>query len=569
MNLNLSSMIKKFTTILVFAFIAINSYGQTIVSTSPEDQKVVLEEFTGIYCVFCPQGHAIAQSIQDNNPGDVFLVNIHVGGFAAPSGGDPDFRSPFGTGIANQSGLIGYPAGTVNRRNFPGLEQGAAGSTAMSRGSWNNASNQVLGGASDVNVAVEAEINVQTNELTVHVEGYYTADSPQATNLLNVALLQNNTKGPQTGGNAGNEYNHMHRLVHMVTGQWGISIPTTTMNTFVDETMTYTLPADYNGLPVELADIEVVAFISETQQLISSGSGAYPTFTGITLVNDANLRYLEDLEDSCSGIVNPIVNIQNTGQEPITALEITYSINSGTQMVYNWTGNLTSLQSETIELPELSYSTQAINTIAVSIPNDDENTNNDASTSFEQALDATSTIDMELNTDNYGSEVRWNVTDFGGAVLYNGGPYGNNQTINETFNLPESCYTFNLIDTYGDGGGQVTLTDSDGTEVFYTNGVYGSGASKNFSTDGFTILGLGDNALEAVGIYPNPATSVLNIDHAENASIEVYNMLGQTLYRKTNISLNEQVNVSNLTEGTYFVKITNGNAVKTAKFIKG
>ncbi|MGK0426464.1 MAG: hypothetical protein ACJAUR_000564, partial [Ulvibacter sp.] len=38
---------------------------------------------------------------------------------------------------------------------------------------------------------------------------------------------------------------------------------------------------------------------------------------------------------------------------------------------------------------------------------------------------------------------------------------------------------------------------------------------------------------------------------------------------KTNISLNEQVNVSNLTEGTYFVKITNGNAVKTAKFIKG
>jgi hypothetical protein len=48
-----------------------NSFGQTIVSTSPENKKVVLEEFTGIKCVFCPQGHAIAQAIQNNNPDDV------------------------------------------------------------------------------------------------------------------------------------------------------------------------------------------------------------------------------------------------------------------------------------------------------------------------------------------------------------------------------------------------------------------------------------------------------------------------------------------------------------------
>ena len=563
-------MKQKLTTILALILIGFGSFAQTIVSTSPEDRKVVLEEFTGIHCVFCPQGHAIAQGIKDANPDTVFLINIHTGSFANPSTGEPDFRTPFGAAIANQTGLLGYPAGTVNRQNFPGLEMGASGTTALGRGAWVNASNQVLPDGSYVNVGVEATIDVQTNEMTIHVEGFYTGDSPEGTNLLNVALLQNNTLGPQTGGNMGDEYVHQHRLVDMVTGQWGISIPTTTTSTFVDETFTYTIPADYNGVPAEISDLEVVAFITETQQLISSGSGAYPTFTGITLVNDANLRYLEDLDDSCSGIVTPRVNIQNAGQDPITSLDITYSINSGTEMVYNWTGNLTSLQSETIELPELNYSTQSTNTISASIPNDDENANNNASTSFDQALDATSTVEMELNTDNYGSEVRWNVTDFEGTVLYNGGPYGNNQTINETFELPESCYTFNLIDTYGDGGGAVTLTDSDGTEVFYTNGVYGSGASKNFSTDGFIIvLGLGDNALEAVSIYPNPTTSILNIQNAENASIEVYNILGQTLYSKTNISLNEQVNVSNLTQGTYFVKITNGDAVKTSKFIKG
>ena len=34
------------------------------------------------------------------------------------------------------------------------------------------------------------------------------ANSPEATNKFNVAILQNNTLGPQVGGNMGNNYNH-------------------------------------------------------------------------------------------------------------------------------------------------------------------------------------------------------------------------------------------------------------------------------------------------------------------------------------------------------------------------
>src|SRR5690606_11906946 len=106
--------------------------------------------------------------------------------------------------------------GTVNRHVFPGRGM-TAGGTAMGRGSWTISSTETLAAGSNVNVAVEAEIDVQTNELTVHVEAYYTGNSPEATNLLNVALLQNNTKGPQTGGGQRNKYNHMHRLVEMIT----------------------------------------------------------------------------------------------------------------------------------------------------------------------------------------------------------------------------------------------------------------------------------------------------------------------------------------------------------------
>ena len=53
-----------------------------------------------------------------------FLINIHSGGYAVPNGNQPDFRTQWGEAIDDQSGLAGYPAGTINRQNFPGQEQG-------------------------------------------------------------------------------------------------------------------------------------------------------------------------------------------------------------------------------------------------------------------------------------------------------------------------------------------------------------------------------------------------------------------------------------------------------------
>lgn len=559
-------MIKRITTMLAFAFITMTSIGQTIVSTSPENKKVILEEFTGIYCGFCPQGHAIAQAIQNNNPDNAFLINIHVGGFANPNPGAPDFRTPFGSAIANRSGLSGYPAGTVNRRNFPGLEQGASGSTAMGRENWTNASNQVLPTSSYVNVAVEADINIQTRELTVHVEGYYTDDSPQGTNLLQVALLQNNTKGPQSGGNLGDDYNHMHRLVHMLTGQTGLAIPVTTASTFVDETITYTIPAAYNDIVAEISDLEVVAYISETQQEIASGSGTYPTFSSAN-ANDAFARFLEEINDQCGIEISPSVNVQNLGSDPITSLTIEYSVNSGTVETYNWSGTINPAQSENIELPPISYTIDPSgNTLEVSLGNDDDNSNNVVTGSFDNSLTATGMATLILNTGSNGSQITWDISTPGGNVVFNGGPYSNNQSINLPVTFEEGCHRFEVRSANGNGGSSVVLYDSTNEVLFQSTGNFGFASSSNFNSEG--SLGTNDATFEGLSIYPNPATSLLNIRNAENATIEIYSILGQVLYAKSNISSDEQVEVSQFTTGTYLVKITNGNAIKTSKFVK-
>ena len=545
-----------YTLNVLFTFFTLSVFAQTIVSTDPENKKVVLEEFTGITCGYCPDGHAIAQNIQNNNPGNVFLINIHQGGYANPGNSGFDFRTPFGNALAAQVGANFYPSGTINRN-----------SNALSRGSWTSAANTALGQSSDVNVGVEADIDVQTNTITVHVEAFYTADSPESNNKLNVALLQNNTIGPQTDYENGNttEYNHMHRLVWLITGQWGEVITTTTAGTFIDETYTYDIPDDYNGVPVKIEDLEVVAFITETQLDMPSGSGTFPTYSNFSAENNARPTSVEAILPQCGFDITPNVTIQNFGENDLTEVEITYSVNGGASQNYTWTGSLLSLQSEIVELPAISYVVQDVNTIEISLSDDDDNSDNQISENFNIANEHTTTINMILSTDNAGSQCTWDLMNAGGETLYSGGPYGNNESVVEQFELTDDCYRFRIFDSAGNGGGSIVLYDTNNDVVYNSPGNYGAREEAHFKTVG--ELGNNDNLLSNVVIYPNPATNNLNIQNAENSSIKVFDLLGRIVVLENNISLNQQLDVSKLTTGTYLIKIINGNQVKTDKFI--
>lgn len=470
---------KKLLSLFSFLLVGLSFFAQTIVGTTTESKNVVLEEFTGIHCTYCPDGHAIAQSIQDANPDDVFLINIHTGGYAVPSSGEPDFRTDFGDAIAGQSGLTSYPAGTVNRHLFAGYSQGSG--TAMSRSNWSAASNLILAEDAYVNVAVEAEIDIQTRELTVHVEAYYTGDSPESSNYLNVALLQDNTLGPQVGGNMGDEYVHMHRLVYMLTGQWGEEITTTTTGTFVDRTYTYTIPNAYNDVDAILADMKIVAFITETTQEIANGNGCTPSYTGLELQNDAYVREVFVEGTVCGNFAAPTVKVQNLGQNELTELTFEYNINDYVTAEYTWTGSISSLMMEEIQLPEVEFIPIGDNVVTVTVNDDDFNDNNSNTGTLEEATFAANNVDMVLHTDDYGDECSWELKDASGTTLYSGGPYSNYQTINETFELtPGSCYALYVYDSYGDGGGSVSLTDAEGVMFFYNNGDYGAGVTANF-----------------------------------------------------------------------------------------
>ena len=122
-------------------FYTSNIYAQRWVSTKVEKRKVVLEEFTGIHCGYCPDGHKIANNLAKNNPGNVFLVNIHAGGYATPKSGEVDLRVDDATSLMQNMGVSSFPIGAVNREL---VNTGQKNEWVLNRGYWEYVSSLIM-----------------------------------------------------------------------------------------------------------------------------------------------------------------------------------------------------------------------------------------------------------------------------------------------------------------------------------------------------------------------------------------------------------------------------------------
>lgn len=234
-----------------------NAIPALTVSHEVQKRNAFIEEYTGVQCGYCPDGHAIARQLMENNPGRVIAVNIHQGGYATR------YTTSFGNMLASQAGITGYPCGTVNRN-----------SSALSRGQWANACKQVMAENSCVNLAARAIIDTTTKEMTLDIKGYYTDNSAAETNKLSVMILQNDVVGPQSNyGNYNQQaydehgnYHHMHMLRHMLSAVWGDEISNTTQGSEFDKNYTYTFPAKIGDVNVDLPNMQVVVFVAESKK---------------------------------------------------------------------------------------------------------------------------------------------------------------------------------------------------------------------------------------------------------------------------------------------------------------
>jgi len=595
---------KKIFLLFTGILLGFNSYAQLPVGTTAQNKKVVLEEFTGISCTFCPDGHLIANNLTNANSGNFFPINIHVGNFATPAAGEPDFRTPFGTAIANQTNLSGYPAGTINRREFTGFQQNGTG-TAMSRSNWSAATTQTRNQAAYVNVAVDAQVDEQTRQLRVITQYYYTDSSSLATNKLNVALLQNNTEGPQTGADAfypaniqpNGKYLHQHMLRHLLTGQWGVDITNTLMGATRTDTFLYTVPASLNGVAYDLGNLEIVVFVAEGQQQIINGAGMRVTVFNQQYAVDGALNAIESLIDYCPGSVSEAVwvRFKNNGAATITTANIAYSVNGGTVSNYAWTGSLAYGASQYVTLPAITFTVQATNTFNATVTTvnaaaDNLATNNAVSDAFNEALEGSRQLIVEVFTDNYPGETSWEVKNAAGTVIAThtyvagtgsagaGGVDANKQHRHYVVAPADDCYTLTMMDSYGDGMGYYTATvpygrvkDSVSTTIL-TNIVgtsFVDEAVGYFGAAGVISAVTIEAGFSNVQLFPNPTSGEFTVTFEStinNGSIKIVDLQGRVvLSSDINNSNSQQMNVSELGNGIYMVIINADNKTETKK----
>ncbi|MFN5910069.1 MAG: S8 family serine peptidase [Bacteroidota bacterium] len=149
------------------------------------------------------------------------------------------------------------------------------------------------------------------------------------------------------------------------------------------------------------------------------------------VLNDAGIvQFVSPQGILCQISANPAVELRNYGSNALTSATITYQA-GGAPQTFNWTGNLSSGASTTVNLPAIAL-TNGSNTLSAStsLPNGvaDPNTTNDQNetdimvNSASLALPFTETFENDpFNTggwvlDNPDGEITWEVTTIGGTL---------------------------------------------------------------------------------------------------------------------------------------------------------
>ena len=302
--------------------------------------------------------------------------------------------------------------------------------------------------------------------------------------------------------------------------------------------------------------------------------------------NDGSLHIDEVEVVACSNTFAPVLRLFNAGTLPLTSATIHYYIDNQPHMVYNWTGNLQQGQDNSISLPVLSAAPgpHVLHAAITSVNGaaDESDFNNTRSYAFKIALNLDITeVTVEVKQDVFGSETTWELTNSSGTVVASGGPY--QDIMNPNAEMPvhtstvalagNQCYTFTIEDGGGNGlvgmFGQGHYHLSAAGNIIGQGGAFGDSDSISFAAN----LALASHevpGLQGITLYPVPSATTITINVPKNLSPDAYtifNSLGQVI-ENAKITSQPVIDISGLSQGVYYIKISDGKEYKVLPFIK-
>ncbi len=222
----------------------VNLNNSTNTGDGVQERNVLIEEFTGVQCVNCPEGSAKIEELLGIHGDNLIAISIHSGFFSTPYPQSAyDFRTSEGTSIENMLGpAIGYPAATINRKLFE-----SEGGMILNKDKWAGYIATEKLNSPLMNVDIDKNYNATTRllDVTANLTFNETVTTPV---YLSVMITENNITDTQlTPDGLVEDYSHKHVLRGLLTNFDGDAYTgSTTVSASGSQTYTMTIPSSWN-----------------------------------------------------------------------------------------------------------------------------------------------------------------------------------------------------------------------------------------------------------------------------------------------------------------------------------
>ena len=504
-----------------FSFILASLLMLFTLKLNAQNERVLLFEcFTNTGCGPCAQQNPALDALIAANADRVAAIKYHMNW---PSANDPMYLH---NTADNDSRKGVYSVNSVPHTVVDGIRFGSTPG-----GLSQNMVNNWLTIESPFEMRLSYEVDEAANTITVHVMGR-ASTAIEGNVRLYVGVIEKEIHFNSAPGPNGERdfYSVMKKLLPSASGT---SLGSMEAGDYFAYTFTWELANIYNN-----DQLDAIAWIQnygtkEVYQACKSSVSIEPFYANEAMVSDiSNVK-----GTNCSGESHPKVLLTNNGSNALTSAELEVVVNGETLGNVEWSGNLSTFKSETVDMGEFSFPVEEENTLEVRIKSinggaDEASTNDIVTTDFKGAPENVAKVmKLSIRTDNNPQETTWKVTNlWTGEVVLEGGPYDQaNHMFNETLEITgDGCYDFTIYDAGGNGlEGGVYGLKAGGVTLFSGN-TFGDSESNEFSYE--VTADVDENLNQNVSIYPNPTDGMLNIISQGKQQVGIYNLAGQRVY---------------------------------------
>lgn len=562
------------------------------VSSEPTPAHVLIEEFTGLHCSYCPQAHTISNNLTYVAGERIHVMAVHTGSLATPIGNEPDFRTPYGEVLYGWQGDGGMPSGNINRTVHPECN---GNSYSLFRSAWAAVSKRLLTDETPapLNLYAEAHLDAASDILHITVEAY---SAEKTDNLsLHVALTENFVPGTQAGSSI-QPYYHRHVLRDLITGIKGDTLKSdeTVQGSYLRRTYTYQLPEQYNGLAPNRANLACLVFVTDTNRAVLNSMEA-PVESQVKAPLDYLQINLHGLDKVYAGPVYDIY-VLNPSDDTVCSLEFSFDLDGDTR-VYPLRGLALPPKTESIvylhtDFDADKFQSTNVYTLRLLKANDQAIKANMLKNSFKEPVTLpAASFRVSFTSDDSGAENTVSLTDGQGKTLYEAGPFANGESRVYTSDLiealPGQIYALHVTDAFRDGVQETdltgrslkVLTSTDSVLYEASVGVYGHAVSfrlpkRDTAVSIENVLRKG-NGFRA-NLCPNPVNDqtvlqIEDLDPAEAVCISVYNLQGRLMevvsHNPQAFSLTVPLRVNDYSQGLYLVRIMQNDRLQVIKMV--